>query len=162
MVTRLTELERESIDYFVPFVQLLGLPKSVGQIYGLMFVSPDPLAMDHLIERLEISKGSASQGLATLRGLGAIIPSTVQGDRREYYQADLQVSRIVSHLFEERLEPRLENGEVRLSKMIKLVNQETTTDGNVILSRLTALNKWQARGRRLIPLIKRLITSARN
>ncbi len=162
MVTRLTELEKESIDYFVSFVQILGLPKSIGQIYGLMFVSPEPLAMDQLIERLDISKGSASQGLATLRGLGAIVPSSVEGDRREFYHADLQVSRIVSHFFEERLGPRLENGEARLSRMIEIVNQDSPEEGDKILSRLTALNKWHARGRKLIPLIKRLVKTPRN
>ena len=73
MVSQLTRLEQESIDYFVSFVQIFGLPKSVGQIYGLMFVSVDPMPMSHIIERLEMSKGSASQGLATLRSLGAVV-----------------------------------------------------------------------------------------
>jgi HTH-type transcriptional regulator, glycine betaine synthesis regulator len=162
MVARLTELEKESIDYFVSFVQLFGLPKSVGQIYGLMFVSPAPLTMDHLIERLDISKGSASQGLATLRGLGAIVPTSVGGDRREFYHADLQVSRIVNHFLDKRLEPRLENGEVRLLKMIEIVNQESPEEGDLILNRLHALNKWHTRGSRVIPLIKRLVRAIRN
>ncbi|MEM6279416.1 MAG: hypothetical protein AAF733_08065, partial [Verrucomicrobiota bacterium] len=63
------QIEEEIIDYFVSFVQMLGLPKSVGQIYGTLFASPEPLVMDDIVERLGISKGSASQGLSLLRSL---------------------------------------------------------------------------------------------
>jgi hypothetical protein len=53
-------------------VHVFGVPKSVGQIYGLLYASPEPLSFSDIVERLEISKGSASQGLQFLRSLGAI------------------------------------------------------------------------------------------
>ena len=159
MVSQLSKLEQESIDYFVSFVQVLGLPKSIGQIYGLMFVTPEALAMDHVVERLEISKGSASQGLATLRALGAILPVEVPGDRRDHYRADLEVSRIVNHFFEVVLEPRIANGEDRLDRMIKLAHQENETGESETLNRLKALRKWQSRGKKAIPLVKRFLKS---
>ena len=160
MVSQLSKLEEESVDYFVSLVQILGLPKSIGQIYGLMFVSTNPLAMDHVVDRLDISKGSASQGLATLKGLGAILPVQVDGDRREHFAADLEVSRIVNHFFEERLEPRLENGEARLNRMLAMAQSENADpDQNEALCRLNALKKWQTRGRKTIPMIKRFLKS---
>ena len=58
--------------FFAEIVQLFGIPKSVGQIYGLLYASPKPLGFTAIVERLEISKGSASQGLQLLRSLGAI------------------------------------------------------------------------------------------
>lgn len=160
MVSQLSELEAESIDYFVSFVQILGLPKSIGQIYGLMFVSSDPLAMDQVVEKLDISKGSASQGLATLKGLGAILPIHIEGDRREHFVADLQVSRIVNHFFEEKLEPRLSNGEGRLDRMAQLADNGGDPKENEPLNRIVALKKWQKRGRKSIPLIKRFLKSS--
>jgi hypothetical protein len=53
-------------------VQIFGVPKSVGQIYGLLYASPEPLSFSDIVVRLGISKGSASQGLRLLRSLGAI------------------------------------------------------------------------------------------
>ena len=53
-------------------MQIFGVPKSVGQIYGVLYASPSPLSFSDIVDRLEISKGSASQGLALLRSLGAI------------------------------------------------------------------------------------------
>ena len=93
----LTRLEEEPIDYFVPFVQMFGLPKSIGQIYGLLFVSPEALPMVSIQARLGISKGSLSQGLSLLKDLGAVTSHSLEGDRREHYRADLQVSRITNH-----------------------------------------------------------------
>ncbi len=159
MVSQLTQLEEESIDYFVSFVQIFGLPKSVGQIYGLMFVSGEPMVMGDLVERLEISKGSASQGLATLKALGAIVPIAVENDRREHFQADLDVSRIVNHFFSERLEPRLTNGKRRIESMIELAREEDDSVENEAFNRLNALKKWQKRGEMTIPLIKRFLKS---
>jgi DNA-binding transcriptional ArsR family regulator len=64
--------ETECAAFFSEVVQVFGVPKSVGQIYGLLFASPEPLSFSDIVERLDISKGSASQGLQLLRSLGAI------------------------------------------------------------------------------------------
>jgi len=154
----LSPLERESVDYFVSLVQIFGLPKSIGQIYGLLFVSPDPLPMDRIVEELGISKGSASQGLALLRTLGAVTTHQILGDRREHFRADLNVSRIVSHFFDNRLKDRLEHGDARLESMLRLAkeSEQSVSEGETnILSRVQALQKWQKRGSSIIPMITR-------
>lgn len=153
------ELRGLSVDFFVSFVQVFGLPKSIGQIYGFLFVSPDPLPMDEIVSQLGISKGSASQGLALLKSLGAVSSITIPADRREHFQADLNVSRIVTHFFENRLEPRLEHGDRRLEEMIALARQAKRSDrtpgATAVLTRIQALQKWQKRGRNLIPMVVR-------
>jgi hypothetical protein len=66
------DFQNECATFFSEVVQVFGVPKSVGQIYGLLYASPEPLSFSDIVERLEISKGSASQGLQLLRSLGAI------------------------------------------------------------------------------------------
>ena len=60
------------IDLFVGGALVIGLPKSVGQIYGYLYSAVEPTTMDQVITELGISKGSASQGLKFLRQLGAV------------------------------------------------------------------------------------------
>lgn len=150
-------LQEEAVDYFVSLVQMFGLPRSIGQIYGLLFVSMVPLSMDDIVTRLEISKGSASQGLSLLKSLGAVTSHSVLDDRREHFEADLNVSRIVTHFFENRLQPRLENGEERLNSMLRLARASggngKANGSTAVLARLEALQKWQKRGRGILPLI---------
>ena len=59
----LNPLQLEIIDAIVRMVNMLGMPKSVGQIYGLLYSSPEPLCMDHIMSVLKISLSGASQGL---------------------------------------------------------------------------------------------------
>lgn len=155
-----TELEAEMIQYFISFVQIFGLPKSIGQIYGLLFASPAPLSMSEIVSKLGISKGSASQGLALLRRLGAVTLSAELDGRREQYRADLNVSRIVRHFFDHQLRPRLEHSEDRLERILELAraDQKETRDSEealALLSRVEALQKWQRRGKSVLPLIAR-------
>lgn len=150
-----SSLRGMSIDYFVSFVQVFGLPKSIGQIYGLLFVTARPLSMDEVIEQLGISKGSASQGLTLLKTLGAVTSRFVPGDRREHFEADLNVSRIVNHFFENRLLPRLMNGEQRLTAMLETARQREGGAEPAVLHRIEALDKWQRRGRGILPILLR-------
>lgn len=150
-----TRLRGMSVEFFVSFVQVFGLPKSIGQIYGLLFVTPEPLPMDEIVDQLGISKGSASQGLGLLKSLGAVTSRFVPGDRREHFQADLNVSRIVNHFFENRLQPRLEHGESRLAEMLATAKQAEGGPDPVVLTRIEALEKWQRRGRTVLPMILR-------
>ena len=63
----LLDWETAVVDLFLHAAQSVGLPKSVGQIYGLLFCRDEPLPMDVIMAQLSISKGSASQGLKALR-----------------------------------------------------------------------------------------------
>jgi len=53
-------MEAEVIELFVQFSRALGQPRSVAEIYGLLFVSHLPLTLQDLKERLT----SASAQLA--------------------------------------------------------------------------------------------------
>jgi len=163
----LTALERESIEYFISFVQLLGMPKSVGEIYGLLFVAREPLPMDGVVERLQISKGSASQGLTVLRDLGAVNRVYVEGDRRDYYAPDFDLVRIVNVFFRQKLQPRLENGVQRLHRMENFAAGEcevAPTGGarssarDAVLARVRALQTWQRRGQKVLPQLLKLLS----
>jgi hypothetical protein len=72
--------ETECVAFFSDVVQVFGVPKSIGQIYGLLYASPTPLSFSDIVERLDISKGSASQGLQLLRSLGAVNIADLQRD----------------------------------------------------------------------------------
>ena len=64
---QLSDFDRSLVALGISAATAFSLPKSVGAIFGLAFASPQPLALDDFVERLEISKGSASQGLKFLQ-----------------------------------------------------------------------------------------------
>jgi hypothetical protein len=100
-----------------------GQPRSVAEIYGLLFISAQPLAMDDFIDRLSLSKGSASQGLKYLRNLGAIRCVALSGDRMVHYEAVSELSFLVARFVRAQVLSHLARGEERLSRIASLAKR---------------------------------------
>jgi len=149
----LTALETEIIDLFVQLSRLLGQPRSLAEIYGLLFISARPLAMDHLIERLTLSKGSASQGLKFLRNIGAVKTVYVPGDRRAHYEAVAELRNLVTRFLRDQIVPHLESGQARLERIARLVRQLPAGERARINGRVTMLQSWGKRGKRFLPIV---------
>ncbi len=73
--------EAEVVAVFADLVVLLGLPKSMGEIYGLVFASAEPPTFADIEQKLGLSKGSVSQGLRALRELGAVREADAPGEK---------------------------------------------------------------------------------
>ena len=154
----LSDLDVESIELFIGFFKLIGLQKSVGEIYGLLFVSSRALAMDDIVRRLGISLGAASQGLKVLRSVGAVKSVYMPGDRRDHYVADLELSKFASAFIKEELKPRLDRALERIGTMQNLANEMEPEDRSAAGERLERLKHWLERGESMLPwLLKFLV-----
>src|SRR5580765_8625020 len=149
----LTPLETEIIDLFVQVSRVLGQPRSLAEIYGLLFISARPLAMDDLIERLQLSKGSASQGLKFLRNLGAVKMLYVPGDRRVHYEAVAQLRNLLTRFLRDQFVPELEMGQARLVRIAEMVRQLPPAQRARLNGRVSMLQSWGKRGRKFLPLL---------
>jgi DNA-binding transcriptional regulator GbsR (MarR family) len=153
----LSPLETEIIDLFVQVSRVLGQPRSLAEIYGLLFISVRPLAMDDLIERLRLSKGSASQGLKFLRNLGAVKMVYVPGDRRVHYEAVAELKNLVTRFLRDQIVPDLEQAQARLEHMSTLVKQLPAEERARVNGRVKMLQSWSKRGRRFLPLVVKIM-----
>ncbi len=154
----LSSLERQVIDVFVDAVKVIGLPKSLGEIYGLLFFSPNALSLDDVVRKLRLSKGSASQGLRMLRELGAVKEAEANGSRRTLYEPDVDLKRLVGGFIREQVRPHLESGK---GKVVKLMKHAGTEENEALQKfykrRLKKLDSWVSRGRVVLPIIQRML-----
>ncbi|HTB63296.1 MAG TPA: transcriptional regulator [Opitutales bacterium] len=157
LVTRpLNASERELVEWFVDFTALMSLPASVGQIYGLLYLSGRPLPFDNFVERLGISKGSASQGLKFLRTLGAVRVVSIAGDRREFYEAEISPTRLVAGFLKEKVQPRLKASDDRLARLKKNLQEMESVDP-LLTERVHRLHVWNQRARQFLPVVSGLV-----
>ena len=155
---KLADWEIAVIDLFLNAVQSVGLPKSLGQIYGLLFCRDQPLAMDEVIKLLGISKGSASQGLRSLRQLGAISSVYASSDRKERFLAEIRLRKLVSGFLKEQAEPHMEKGISRLEHLRKLLSAEEGVESQKRgVRRESILSGWHRQMSRLLPLVKMIV-----
>jgi DNA-binding transcriptional regulator GbsR (MarR family) len=151
-------VETQVIQFFVDGVKVLGLPRSIGEIYGLLFISPEPLALDDLVDRLGISKGSASQGLRALRDLGAVRETEVENSRRVHFQADMELKRLVGGFIREQVRPHLESGTSKVSNLLGIAAQEEDPARREFYdARVKQLQYWIGRGKFVLPLLQKVL-----
>ncbi|MBK1833401.1 GbsR/MarR family transcriptional regulator [Roseibacillus ishigakijimensis] len=154
----LSELEQAAIAYFCDGVRVLGLPPSVGEIYGLLFISREPLCQADLVARLGISKGSASQGLNLLKALGALNEVKGADSRRTYFEANLNLKRLVGGFIRNQIRPHLRSGEAKLDGLHNLAERETDPEQReFVQERLSKLDRWSQRGQMMLPVLQRFL-----
>lgn len=79
-----------------------GISRTVGQIYALLFVSPEPLNAEEITEALGVSRSNVSMGLKELQGWNLVRLKHKPDDRRDYFTTPEDVWTIVRTLTEER------------------------------------------------------------
>ncbi|MFM2242722.1 MAG: hypothetical protein RLZ97_1577 [Verrucomicrobiota bacterium] len=154
----LSEIERQVIDIFVDGVRVLGMPGSVGEIYGLLYVSRGAQSLDDLVGRLGISKGSASQGLRLLKSLGAVREIELEGTRRAYFEAAVDLKKLVGGFIREQVRPHLESGQAKVGRLQQAVGAEPDREMREFYDeRVDRLENWMRRGRMVLPVMQKFL-----
>ena len=79
-----------------------GISRTVGQIYAVLFLAPEPLNADQIVERLGFSRSNVSMGLKELQSWNLVRLRHLPGDRRDYFATPEDLWEIVRTLVEER------------------------------------------------------------
>ncbi|MEY4243228.1 MAG: hypothetical protein RLZZ245_813 [Verrucomicrobiota bacterium] len=154
----LDPLERQVVGVFVDGVKVLGLPRSIGEIYGLLFISQEALSLDDFVQRLNMSKGSASQGIRMLKSLGAIREVNGNADRRTYYEPAVELKRLVGGFIREQIRPHLDSGKSKINLLNSTAESlDDPLRRKFINERLERLESWMTRGGRVLPILQRLL-----
>ncbi|MDR2675973.1 MAG: transcriptional regulator [Opitutaceae bacterium] len=154
-LTQLSELEREIIAYWVGIATQLGYPRSVGEIFGTVFLAGGPVSADDLVVRLGISRSGAGQGLKTLLDIGAIKSAHSIANRREHFQMQNDLGVLVKQFLNVRVFPQLEELGRQRSALAAAVAE---TENPHLIQRFDKLQRWQKKAAPLMTVLKTLAT----
>ncbi|MEM9497342.1 MAG: GbsR/MarR family transcriptional regulator [Pseudomonadota bacterium] len=98
----LTPIQQEFVLHFGEMGSRWGINRTVGQIYALLFLSPDPLNAEAITRALDVSRSNISMGLKELQSWNLIRMRHMQGDRRDYFTTPDDIWDIVRILVAER------------------------------------------------------------
>ncbi|WP_019644606.1 GbsR/MarR family transcriptional regulator [Novispirillum itersonii] len=79
-----------------------GINRTVGQIYALLFLSPDPLNAEQIVQQLGFSRSNVSMGLKELQAWNLVRLQHLPDDRRDYFTTPGDLWEILRTLAEER------------------------------------------------------------
>lgn len=143
--------ERGSIDFFVRMADLLGVQKSVAEIYGLLYVCAEPISFPDIERRLALSKGSVSAGLRFLKDHGMVEARRVPRVRADLWSVSPSLAGALATLLRNRVQPALESAAPDLRKL-----QEQAAAAGIapaVADRLSRLSRWNDRALELLPLL---------
>ena len=149
--------EHECVALFSGFLHVLGVPKSIGGIYGLLYASPEPLCFADIVGKLEMSKGSVSQGLAFLRQSGAIKVAEVAGDRREFFEAELALRRLASGLIKEKIQPLAKETQGAVARLKSYAKTASGGQNEFQMERIEQLEAWHKQLGRVLPVVQAIL-----
>lgn len=151
------DLEAEVIGLFVQLSRIIGQPRSYAELYGMLFMAPEPMTMDQLVERLGISKGSASQGLTFLRKAGAIRMLSIPGRRAAHYEAVAELRHLAAGFLQDQILPQVEDSQNRLKQIVGMVARLPAKERAQASPRIAMLQSWGKRTRQFLPLVVKMM-----
>lgn len=98
----LTTIAQKFVLHFGEMGSRWGINRTVGQVYACLFISPDPLNAEQLMERVGVSRSNISMSLRELQSWNLVRLIHLQGDRRDYFTTPDDIWEIVRTLAEER------------------------------------------------------------
>lgn len=104
----LSEASESFVRHFGEMGSRWGFNRTVGQIYGLLVVTEEPLNADQIGELLSISRGNVSMGLKELQSWRLIKLHHIPGDRKEYFSDVGDFWDMAKTVFEERRKRELD------------------------------------------------------
>ena len=163
MTHTLSKTRLDLIEAAGRLCQMIGMPRSTGQIYGLLYLSPKALTLDEIAELLGISKASASTGTRQLLALHAIRQVWKQGDRKDYLEAVPELREVVRAFYQLFFSPKLTKSRGRLDLLLESLEEERKSgivgddEYKFCRERLLEVSKLQGKVEKILPLAEKFI-----
>jgi DNA-binding transcriptional regulator GbsR (MarR family) len=159
----LSKTRLEMIEACGRICQVFGLPRSLGQIYGLLYLAAEPLSLDGIAELLAISKASASTGTRQLAAWGGIRQVWVHGERRDHFEVEADLGNLLRSGFTDFLKPRLATSQKRLIKLSETLDEDlahgsvSREEYKLCAERLKKFAQLQKRLQTIAPFAEKLL-----
>ncbi len=83
-------------------IERWGFKRNMGRVWAVLYLEQAPLSAADLGERLSLSAGAMSMLLAELGQWGVVRKAWVPGERRDYFEAETSIWKMVSRVLRER------------------------------------------------------------
>lgn len=144
------ELRDEFVGQWGTLGASWGINRSMAQIHARLLVADEPLCTDDLMEDLALSRGNANTNLRELVSWGLVRQVPLKGERRQYFEAESSVWKIVCIVARERKRRELEPTLALLRDISLRSKKLKAASGKTFHKRVSGLADFLDTGCRLI------------
>jgi DNA-binding transcriptional regulator GbsR (MarR family) len=131
----LSPAEAAVSDVVGRLMEFWGFKRNMGRVWAVLYLSPEPQSAEDLRHALKLSSGAISMTLSELSRWGVVRKVWVQGERKDFYAAEVQLWRMISRVFNER----------EKAEILTAIDSFTEALAQIERSRATADAKTRAR-----------------
>jgi DNA-binding transcriptional regulator GbsR (MarR family) len=144
------ELREEFVGQWGTLGASWGINRSMAQIHAHLLVAQEPLCTDDLMEDLALSRGNANTNLRELVSWGLVRQVPLKGERRQYFEAENSVWKIVCIVARERKRRELEPTLALLKDITQRSKKLKGANGKTFHKRIARLAEFLETGCKLI------------
>jgi DNA-binding transcriptional regulator GbsR (MarR family) len=97
-----SQAELEVADSVGRLMDFWGFKRPMGRIWTLLYLSPEALGAAEIGEALRMSAGAVSMAIGELVKWGVVKKSWRPGERRDFYEAETSIGKLVQRVLRER------------------------------------------------------------
>ncbi len=145
MTQNLEPIKSELVEGLSGISAFWGFPKGMGAIFAMLYISPNPLSLDELVEQTGLTKGAISTNVRALSRMGLIRPITRLGDRKDYYEAETDFYRSIRAILKERQSGEFDRAVTSVKDVLKKLETdsgEVDAERAFLTERVRALNDF--------------------
>jgi DNA-binding transcriptional regulator GbsR (MarR family) len=120
---------KKSKEHFIQGISRIthfwGFPKAMGAIFGVVYLSIEPITLDELVKQIGISKGAVSTNIRNLERLGIVHKKLILGDRKDYYIAETDFWKIVKGILREREKNEFNHAIMAVGESIEILEKDS-------------------------------------
>lgn len=105
-----------------------GTNRTVAQIQALLYLSPEPLRADQIVDLLSVARSNVSTSIRELQSYRLVRMTHILGDRRDYFESLHDVWELFRVIIEQRKQRELNPTLSMLRDCAAEINQEKDTD----------------------------------
>jgi DNA-binding transcriptional regulator GbsR (MarR family) len=105
-----------------------GINRTVAQIHALLFISPQPLNADELMDTLDVARSNVSTSLKELQGWGIVRMVHILGDKRDHFESMKDVWEMFRVVLNERKRREIDPTTQMLNECIAEAEKDKVTD----------------------------------
>ena len=96
------EAELRAADAMGRLMEFWGFRRHMGRLWTILYLSPEPMTTAELSETLQLSSSAVSLSLGELVRWGAVRKTWRPGERKDFYQAESNVWKLLRRVYERR------------------------------------------------------------
>lgn len=105
-----------------------GFRDVLGRIWGLLYLSPEPVTPEKITQRLKISRGNVSLALQEMHRWGAVRRVKVKGQLAKGYVAETDLWALITRVYRERERYEAERARESFSEAVEDLKQLPAAD----------------------------------